>query len=106
MKKKKTILLNIERGLIVAYAVFIGLFALDAKSWTGFLIHLFPSFIFLITLAAAWKKPMIAGILFILEGLGTIIVFNTYRDLFVLSVVSLIPILIGISFLIVKNPKH
>jgi hypothetical protein len=103
---KKIKLLNIARGLIIAYAFFIGIFALDTEFGIGFFIHLLPTFIFLGTLIFAWKKPRLAGILFILEGIGTIIVFNTYRDLFVLFMISFIPILIGLLFFFSKNPKH
>jgi sorbitol-specific phosphotransferase system component IIC len=104
MKKIKS--LNIARILIIAYALFIGIFALDAESLVGFLIHILPSLIFITTLVITWKNPRIAGILFVLEGIGTIIVFNTYRDLFVLLVVSLLPILTGLLFFFSKNPKH
>jgi hypothetical protein len=108
MKKrnKQNKFFNLARGLIIAYSIFIGIFALDTKFYLGFFIHLIPTFIFLGTLILTWKKPKLAGILFILEGLGTVIVFNTYRDLFVLLIISLIPILIGTLFLLSKNPKH
>lgn len=103
---RKIKLLYLARGLIIIYSLFIGLFALDTPFGLGFFIHLFPTFIFLGTLILTWKKPKLAGVLFILEGIGTIIVFNTYKDLFVLSTISLIPILIGILFFFLKNPKH
>jgi hypothetical protein len=102
---KKIKFLDIVRMLIIAYALFISLFAFDVSSYLGFFIHLIPTFIFLGTLIFTWKKPKIAGVLFTLEGIGTIIVFNTYRDLFVLFVISLIPILIGILFFFLKNTK-
>jgi len=104
MKKTNNFkILDLARGLIIAYIIFFSLFAFDVSSVLGFFIHLLPTFIFLGTLIFTWKKPRLAGILFILEGIGTIIVFNTYRDLFVLFVISFIPILIGILFL--KNSK-
>jgi len=101
---RKINLLNIARILIVVYAIFIGLFSLDTKLGLGFLIHLLPTIIFLATLIFTWKYSKIAGILFILEGIGTIIVFNTYRDLFVLFTISIVPILIGSLFLFSKKP--
>jgi hypothetical protein len=105
-KQLKVTLLNIARELIIAYILFITLFSFDASSLIGFLIHSIPTIIFLGTLILFWKNPKIAGILFALEGLGTIIVFNTYRDLFVLFVISLIPVIIGLLFFLSKNPKH
>ncbi len=110
MKIKKAIKrgnpINIARALIIAYIIFISIFAFDTTFGTGFFIHLLPTIIFLATLIVTWKKPKIAGVLFILEGLGTIIVFNTYRDLFVLTVVSFLPVLIGLVFFLSRNPKH
>jgi len=102
-KSKINLILKI---IMIIYILFISLFALDTELGIGFFIHLLPTFIFLATLILFWKKPRTAGIFFTLEGIGTIIVFNTYRDLFVLSVISLIPILIGILFFFQKNPKH
>lgn len=105
MKRKiETIL--IAKIIAIIYILFISLFAFDTPLGIGFLIHLFPTIIFLGTLIVTWKKPKIAGILFFLEGLGTILVFNTYRDLFVFLAVSIVPVLIGILFFFSKNPKH
>ncbi len=100
---KKIKLLHVARGLIIAYAIFIGLFALDISFGIGFFIHLIPTMIFLGTLIVTWKKPLIAGILFIFEGLGTIIVWDTYRDPFVFLIISVIPIIIGVLFLLKKS---
>jgi hypothetical protein len=104
MKKIKFIF--IPRILIVIYVLFISLFALDTKFVIGFFIQLIPSLIFLATLFLTWKKPKIAGIFFIIEGLGTILFFNTYRNLFILFIISIIPIVIGTLFFFSKNPKH
>lgn len=106
MRQVKIKSIQISRILIILYILFITLFSLDTKFGIGFFIHLLPTFIFVSTLVITWKKPKIAGILFAIEGLGTMIVFNTYRDLFVLFIVSIIPILIGALFFISKNPKH
>jgi|GEM_PF-2886520 len=108
IKNKKNSKVKIKLDLILKiaialYIIFITVFSFDAQSIAGFLIHSLPTLIFTATLILAWKKQEIAGILFILEGLGTIVVFNTYRDLFVLSAVSLIPVLIGILFLLPRK---
>ena len=58
----------------------------------------FYTFIFTALLIFAWFKPKIGGILYTLAGIGTIIVFNTYRELFTFLVISLIPVIIGALF--------
>ncbi len=98
--KKKLNLLNISRTLIVLFSLFLALFALDTPIGIGFLIHLLPTIILLLTLILTWKIPKIAGTLFILEGIATVFVFNTYRDWFTLLIISIIPIAIGIMFLL------
>lgn len=88
----------------VFYIVLITLFAFDTKVLSlGFLIHLLPTAIFVFCLAVSWFKPKIGGILFIIMGAGTIIAFNTYRDLLVLLAISAVPIIIGILFFISKK---
>jgi hypothetical protein len=102
---KKINLPYIARSLIIIYILFITLFSLDTEFAIGFFIHLLPSAIFLLTLILTWKKPKLAGVFFVLEGIGTIFVFNTYRDLFVLFAVSLTPIFVGILFWILGRKK-
>ena len=66
-------LLWISRALAIAVALFIGLFALDAFGegrgfWTsvaGFVVHLLPTFVLLATIAAAWRRPWIGGLVFL-----------------------------------------
>jgi len=103
MKNKK--LFWIPRILAIAYILFLSLFSFDTDFGIGFLIHLLPSMIFTGCLILAWFKPKVGGILFSIAGLGTIIVFNTYRDLFVLFMISVIPIIIGIAFALLKRKK-
>lgn len=83
----------------IIYIIFITLFAFDVKIFSlGFLIHIIPTIIFAGILVYAWYKPKIGGILFTIAGLGTIIVFNTYREFIPFLAVSLIPIIVGILF--------
>lgn len=81
------------------------MFAFDVKifSW-GFLIHLIPTIIFIACLITAWINPKTGGILFIIAGIGTVIVFNTYRELIPFLAISLVPIIVGIFFWLSK--KH
>lgn len=103
--KSKLTLLNVSRILIVLFSLFLALFAFDTPFGIGFLIHLLPTIILLATLVLTWKKPTIAGILFVIEGIATIFVFNTYSDWFVFLIISVIPILVGIMFLVAKSRK-
>ena len=88
----------------ILYIVLITMFAFDVPifSW-GFLIHLVPTIIFLGCLIVAWFKPKIGGILFLIAGIGTIIVFNTYRDFIVFAAISLVPIIVGVLFWLSKK---
>ena len=104
-KKNKFDLIWVPRILIIAYILFISLFALDTPLGIGFLIHLIPTLILIAILIFTWKNSKLAGILFIIAGIGTIIFWNTYRDLLVFGIISLIPVIIGILFLTFKRKK-
>ncbi len=102
-KNKKNKFMRIPRILGILYIIFISLFALDTPFGIGFLIHLIPSFILIGCLIFAWFKPKIGGILFILAGIGTIIAFNTYRQLISFLTISIIPMIIGVLFFFLKK---
>ena len=104
MKKNKKInYIWIPRILAILFIIFISLFAFDTPFGIGFLIHLLPTFILLGCLIVAWVKPKIGGVLFGLAGIGTIIVFNTYRELISFFIISVIPIAIGVLFYLLKK---
>lgn len=105
-KKNKLKIIWLPRFLAVLYILFLSLFAFDTPFGIGFLIHLIPSFILIAILIFTWKEPKIAGTSLVLFGIGTIIFFNTYRELISFLVISLIPISIGLLFYFQKNPKH
>lgn len=107
MKKLKKIkFVWVPRILAILYIIFISLFSLDAPFGIGLLMHLLPTLIFTSCLIVAWFRPKIGGILIGLAGIGTIILWNTYRDLFTFFVFSIIPIIISILFFFLKSPKH
>ena len=54
------------RVLGILTAVFLGLFALDAGSPTGFLVHLLPTLILLGVVALAWRRPWLGALAFAL----------------------------------------
>lgn len=104
------------RILTIVFILFISLFALDSfggenpflEQIIGFLIHLIPSYFLIAVLILAWKKPQIAGVIFL--GLGAVftIFFNTYEDLINFLLISGPAFLIGILFLFnkhIKSPK-
>jgi len=106
MKQKTKKRLNLSAKIVaILYIALITMFAFDVPilSW-GFLIHLIPTLIFLGCLIFAWFKPKIGGILFVIAGLGTILFFNTYRELITFTTISLIPIIVGILF-VFSNKK-
>lgn len=99
-------MLRIARILGILFAAFISLFALDVfTAGTPFLqvlaalfIHLIPTFILLIVLWVAWKRPAIGGSLFILAGLAYIFVARG-QVLLTYLLITGIPVLIGLLFL-------
>jgi phosphoglycerol transferase MdoB-like AlkP superfamily enzyme len=99
MKKIRRKHFNFSAKIVsIFYISLITLFSFDSENFIGLLIHILPSFIFISCLMIAWFKPRIGGILFAISGIGTIIVFNTYRELFIFLVISLIPVIIGTLF--------
>lgn len=107
MKPKIKKILNISAKILaIIYIALLTMLAFDVPILSlGFLIHLTPTFIFTGCLIIAWLKPKIGAVLFALAGIGTIIVFHTYRDWVVFAIISLIPIIIGILFFL-SNKKH
>lgn len=102
MKNLKNIPINYLRAIIIAEAIFLGLFSLDTGLGIGLLMHLSPSIIILGTLILTWKKPKLAGIFFSIEGIITLLFFNTYTNLFSFLTISLPLILVGILFYLKK----
>ena len=103
---KPSIMLHIARIFGILFAAFISLFALDVftagapflQILAALLIHLIPTFILLIVLWIAWKRPAIGGPLFILAGLAYIFVAREQTFLTYLLITG-IPVLIGLLFL-------
>jgi hypothetical protein len=93
---------------MIAFIVFLSLFALDVfggdKSLIyqigGFLIHIIPSFILVIGLIISWKHPVLGGCLFIIAGIIFTLYFGTYKNLEVFLVISLPVLLEGLIFVL------
>lgn len=118
MKVKKTfspkaVKVNVNRTLYwsprilaIAFAIFIGLFALDSfqngfslQTWIGFFIHLIPSFVIIIFLMIAWKWELIGGLLFTILGILYIYMAWGEFSFVVYSLMSGPLFLIGLLFL-------
>ena len=72
----KQVLFWAPRALTVAAALFLGIFALDVfgagygfwQTLLALLIHLVPTFLALLVLAVAWRRPRFGGLLFLAAG--------------------------------------
>jgi len=96
----KGIYYTLLRVIIVLYIAMISIFALDAESFLGFLIHLIPSILLVGIAAIAWRSDKAGGILFIVLAFIFTAFFNTYNNWGAFVFVSLPLFAIGILFLI------
>jgi hypothetical protein len=95
----------ITRFLAVLFICFITIFAFDTPIFSiGFLIHLIPTFILIITTLIAWKNGKIGGIIFIVLFLISILFFNSYKNISNFLIVSFPLLIIGLLFF--KEKKH
>ena len=96
---RRQIILDITKILACAYAIFIGLFALDSwGDWRGFIMHLIPSAIIIIACFAAWRSEKKGGILFFILGILSTLYFKTYKDMNIFLIISLPLFFIGLLF--------
>jgi hypothetical protein len=97
----------IPRILIIAIALFMALFSLDAfegnhplwEKLVGFLIHNIPSFLLLLCLVLTWKRPIIAGIIFLILTCAMTFFFRTYRMWESYLAFSIAPLLSSLLFI-------
>ncbi len=111
------ILIWLPRALCILFALFISLFALDVfseggsllKSILGFLIHLIPTYLIVITLVFSWKWEWIGALIYTILGVAYIVLawgkFSIYAYLFISGPLFLIGILFGISWVIKADRK-
>lgn len=79
MTTKEKIIRWLPRLLCIGAILFVSMFALDAfepgipfgQQLLNFLMHLIPTYVLLILLWIAWKKPFWGGILFVIIGVIT-----------------------------------
>lgn len=96
------------RGFTILYMLFLMIFSVDVfdgnqSIWMklgGFIIHNIPVILLVFFLIFTWNKPVIAGILFMLFGIATVLFFQTLQQgIQVFSVISLPIILTGALYL-------
>ena len=98
----------IPRIVILIIIVFLAMFSIDVfdgrtSIWNqllDFILHSVPSIVLLLILIFTWRKPLIAGILFILLGIAMTIFFNHYHSSENFLLIDFPVILIGCSFLV------
>jgi len=117
MTTKEKIIRWLPRLLCIGAILFISMFALDAfepgkpfgQQLLDFMMHLIPTYILLLLLWVAWKKPFIGGILFAIIGIITSpFVYNlnynrTHSVMTSLSIILMITvpfIVVGVLFLV------
>jgi len=117
MTTKEKIIRWLPRLLCIGAILFISMFALDAfepgkpfgQQLLDFMMHLIPTYILLLLLWVAWKKPFIGGILFAIIGIVTSpFVYNlnynrTHSVMTSLSIILMITvpfIVVGVLFLV------
>ena len=122
LASKEKIILWLPRLLCIGAILFVSMFALDAfepgipfaQQLINFLIHLVPTYVLLLFLWIAWKRPFAGGILFVIIGIVTSpLVYNlnynrTHSVMTSLSIILMITIpfiVVGILFLISHKQK-
>jgi len=104
---KYRVLYWFPRILGILYILFLSLFALDAfygehnlgYEFMSFLKHLIPSFILVILLIIAWRRPLTGGILFLIAGIIFTLGYATFQVAPAFFCISCPLFIIGITFL-------
>jgi len=107
-KRTQKLLLWAPRILGILFAGFLSLFATDVfgeyqgfwKTFLAFMIHLIPTWMVLITLAVSWRREWVGGIMFIVLGVGYLILSWGKFNWAVYLVISGPLFLISVLFLI------
>ena len=96
------------RILVILFAAFISLFALDEfrekrpffKKILGLFIHLIPTFFIILSVIIAWRFKLIGGVLFAIVGIVFTLFFKTYTNIGRFAMLSLPLFLTGALFII------
>ncbi len=107
-RSSQQLLYWIPRALGVAFAIFIGMFALDVftadvpltQQFVNLTIHLFPAYLIVIILALAWKWEWLGGVGFVALGLLYMWITELRFEPSVYALISGFAFLTGLFFLI------
>ncbi|MBC8234314.1 hypothetical protein H8E77_32595 [bacterium] len=96
------------RILVILFAAFISLFALDEfgekrpffEKILGFFVHLIPTFFIILSVIIAWRYKLIGGVLLALVGIVFMLFFKTYTNIGRFAMLSLPLFLTGALFII------
>lgn len=109
MKKTGTrILYWLPRILVILFALFISIFALDVfdagytfgETLVALFMHLIPTFLILVVLVIAWRWEWIGGMLFILVGLWYTFISGGQNNIEAIALIAGPAYIIGILFLV------
>ncbi len=106
-------LIWIPRVLMMLLILFVSMFSLDAfegnhtiwQKLLGFFIHNIPSLLLVATLFITWKKPLFAGIFFIVLAILLSIFWHTYENPTTFLIFTVPMLVVGILFIIAKYLK-
>ncbi|MFC1790441.1 hypothetical protein ACFLZP_03095 [Patescibacteria group bacterium] len=100
------------RILAVSFTIFISLFALDVfnegyclpELLLALVMHFIPTFFFALVTYLSWRNPKIGGVVFIGLAILTVFAFDTYEQILSFLIITAIPLVIGILFLLNQKP--
>lgn len=90
--------------LVLSLDVFDGLGSISQEIF-AFAMHSIPAIAVAILLALSWKAPKLAGVLFLALAVFFTVFFSTYQSVFSFIVISLVPVIIGVCFLLFSQVR-
>lgn len=104
-------LIRIAKSVAIAFALFLMLFSLDVfgiggsvlQKIAGFLIHSLPSLAIAAILALTWHDPFRSGLSFLLLAVLFAFMFRAYGRIDTFIMLSGVPGLIGVLFLLASR---
>ena len=90
--------------LVLSLDVFNGLGSISQEI-LAFAMHSIPAIAVAILLALSWKAPKLAGVLFLALAVFFTVFFSTYQSVSSFIVISLVPVIIGVCFLVFSQAR-
>lgn len=102
---KRGFIFWLPRVLLILFALFLELFALDTPFFSlGFLMHSLPSIVLLLIVILAWNRPKVAGWIMVAAAIFFAILIALSKikgeDGAQFVILSVIPLVIGVLYLI------